>query len=749
MNAPKSLSEFFTRTDRTTLDNCDSEQIHFSGMIQNIGALIALDQDSYRVVAASENISDFLGVAPEAMMSMTLADLDPELHRELALLSNGPQLLHEVLDYIVTREGVSFDTVTHCHAGLRIIEFLPNNMPSPRVSRTNMRLVGKTSAQILHSDSFEDAMQIAVDAVRSLTGFARVKIYRFLPDWSGETIAESRVPEVDSYLGLHFPAGDIPKQVREIMTMVPYRAIGSVFDDAIPIRVLHRTGGPIDLTWAVSRSVSRMHTAYLRNMGLQASFGCSLMHRGALWGLIAAHHTEPGIVPFDSWSLIHEIGTALMLRHDQHERTKIADKITELRRIENAFAAALRNSGEVEDVVATLVPVLQEFLDADGFAFQYGSNLHFSGRTPPPDIIREMIQWAIKQRETSDQFQTTAFHRDFPPARDHMDTACGVLIQPIATHRVCQLIWFRGPITQKVAWAGKPRKAAVIVPDADPVAQLLPRQSFARWEEEHCEESKPWMPDELESAREIFKEFLDIVTAQLLLKDENATLKKFAATAAHDLRAPLRGISNALSFMHEDGFEPEAVRENHAMAKIYAARLTDLTSGLLELEMVTGQKHSFTDVDPTRAARDARDLLGVQIEEAEADFEIAQMPLVRGNLHLLMRLFLNLGSNALKYRDPDRAPRVRIGPTEGPAGFQSVEVCDNGIGIPEEYAKRVFQAMQRLHPQSKIEGSGLGLSICERIVQQHGGKISLDTAYSGGARFVVSLPNPVRAEHAA
>ncbi len=749
MNALKSLSDFYTRTQATTLDNCDKEQIHFSGMVQSFAALIAVDQATFHVIAASENITDFLGVAADDLMGRTLADHAPELAREIASLSVATQLLHEVLDFTVDRDGLSYDTVTHCHDGLRIVEFLPNLTPSPRDVRARMRRASKSSAQILHSSSFEDAMQITVDAVRDITGFDRVKIYRFLPDWSGETIAESRADHMPSYLGLHFPAGDIPKQVREIMSIVPYRAIGEIRTDPVPIRTLQNRGGPVDLTWAVSRSVSNMHTAYLGNMGVEASFGCSLLHRGALWGLIAAHHTKPGLVPFDSWSLVHELGTSLMLRHDQHERTRVSGKITELRRIENAFASALRNSGDVEDVIATLVPVLQEFLDADGFAFQYGSNLHFSGRTPPPDVIRDMIQWAIRQRETSDQFQTTAFHRVFPQARAHIETACGVLIQPIATHRVCQLIWFRGPITQKVAWAGKPHKSQLTDPNEDPMARLLPRQSFALWEEEHREESKPWQPDELESAREIFKEFLDIVAAQLLLKDENTSLKRFAATAAHDLRAPLRGISNALTFMHEDGFEPEAVRENHAMAETYAARLGELMTGLLEFEMVQDQKHSFSCVDTTAAARNACELLDVQIAEAGARVDIAPIPAVRGNNHLLSRLFLNLIGNAIKYRDPVRPLEIRIGPADASEGFVAFAVSDNGMGIPAEYAQRIFEAMQRLHPQSKIEGAGLGLSICQRIVRQHGGAILLDTAYQGGARFVVKLPQAEPSEHAA
>ncbi|MFK7828254.1 MAG: GAF domain-containing protein [Congregibacter sp.] len=234
----------------------------------------------------------------------------------------------------------------------------------------------------MHADTFEDALVFATDAIREISGFARVKIYRFLADWSGEVIAESSDGKLQSYLGLCFPASDIPKQVRAIMEIVPYRAIGTPTDDALPILAADGYEGELDLTWSVLRSVSSMHTQYLRNIGVGAAFSTSLMHQRRLWGLIAAHNDTPGLLPFDSWSLLQEIGTAVMLRFDQQRRTETTNMISQLRKIENQFSSALRSNGDIEDVLLDLVPVLRKFLGADGFAFQYGSNLHVSGKAP-------------------------------------------------------------------------------------------------------------------------------------------------------------------------------------------------------------------------------------------------------------------------------------------------------------------------------------------------------------------------------
>jgi len=343
-----------------------------------------------------------------------------------------------------------FDVITHLHNDRRIIELLPNTSPSAQSVRATMRLCSKTCARILQSGTFDEGMQIAVDAVRTITGFSRVKIYQFQPDWSGKTVAESRDGQLESYLGLHFPATDIPQQVREIMLIVPYRAIGTVSDDVIPIIAAQNHEEELDLTWSLLRSVSTMHTAYSRNMGVSATFSSSLVHQGNLWGLIACHHNTPKLIPFDSWTLIQEISLTLMLRYDQQQRNEVADMIHRLRIIENRFAYEVRRNGDIEDVISTLIPTLQEFLSADGFAFQYGTNLHLSGATPPKSFVTDLISWAISSRNTLDQFQTTQLHKEWEPAKAHMQTACGVLVKPITVHRVCQLIWFRGPPTHKV-----------------------------------------------------------------------------------------------------------------------------------------------------------------------------------------------------------------------------------------------------------------------------------------------------------
>lgn len=738
----KSLGNFYTQEGDANLQNCDREKIHLSGMVQSVSAILILDPVTFEIVGASENIEMFFNQTSAQLVSQSLEAIHKELLQELAALPEVANVQHDVLDTSFDLETGAYDLITHVHGGYRFVEFIPNNAPSAQVVRKRLRICSKACAQIMNSEQFSDALKLAAEAVREITGFERTKIYQFLPDWSGAVIGESRAESVPSYMGLHFPAGDVPAQVREMMRIVPFRFIGTVTDDSVPIATSAQNSGAIDLTWSMARSVSAMHTAYLRNMGVRASFSCSLKLAGKLWGLIACHSTQAQVVPVDSWNLVQEVGNALMMRMEQSQRLEAATMITSLRKIENEFASELRREGNVEDVIASMVPALQTFLRADGFAFQYGNNLHTAGETPPPEFIRQVVTWAQSRMKSDDQFQNAELHRLFPEALEHIDTACGILIQPIVMHRVCQLIWFRGPITRRVEWAGRPDSK--VIEDRKTGVTLGPRTSFDGWVQEHSDQSLPWEAAELEVAREIFKEFLDIIASQVLLKQENEDLRQFAYAAAHDIKAPLRSIKFALDWMKEDADDKVSVEGHRTLARVSASKLEKLTEALLELSLLHEQSFEPVEVDLNHVLKDVHDLLASEFKMCGAEVHFGTLPKTLGSRHLLTRLFLNLVSNALKYRHPDQPPRIEISCAQQTPLV--VTVSDNGPGIEAKYAERIFKPTQRLVTDDVIEGSGLGLSITRRIAEMHVGSVSLDTTYLTGASFRVELP---RAEQVA
>ncbi|MEP2139249.1 MAG: sensor histidine kinase, partial [Erythrobacter sp.] len=139
---------------------------------------------------------------------------------------------------------------------------------------------------------------------------------------------------------------------------------------------------------------------------------------------------------------------------------------------------------------------------------------------------------------------------------------------------------------------------------------------------------------------------------------------------------------------------------------------------------------------------DACSLLAHDIDQTGAKIQIAVPGVIQANAQLLLRLFLNLIQNALKYHDPARALAISIDVAEQTDSYLEIAVSDTGVGISQKYAERVFKPLMRLHSQCDIEGSGLGLPICARIAEAHDGKIYLDDAYSDGARFLIRLSSP-------
>lgn len=230
------------------------------------------------------------------------------------------------------------------------------------------------------------------------------------------------------------------------------------------------------------------------------------------------------------------------------------------------------------------------------------------------------------------------------------------------------------------------------------------------------------------------------------LQHKNEALDQFTATVSHDLKAPLRHIS-MFSEMIEDELAAGNQEEVAASARHLresARRMTRVIDSLLDYAQIAYQITAWSEVDLDDIVADTLGVLGSHAREADVTFEIAPLPKVHGDPELLRRLVQNLVGNAIKYRHPHRRPIVRV---SGRAAGQHVELVveDNGIGIDPRFALRIFEVFQRLHQDESIYGgTGIGLALAKRIVESHNGSIRLDTGFTEGARFVVTLPKRMR-----
>ncbi|MDI5971131.1 CHASE3 domain-containing protein [Streptomyces sp. SL13] len=225
------------------------------------------------------------------------------------------------------------------------------------------------------------------------------------------------------------------------------------------------------------------------------------------------------------------------------------------------------------------------------------------------------------------------------------------------------------------------------------------------------------------------------------LRRSNAELEQFAYVASHDLQEPLRKVASFCQLLERRYAAQldDRARTYIGFAVDGANRMQGLINDLLEFSRVGRLHAEHGPVDLEEVLTRVEDSLSIAIEESGADVRHDPLPTVTGDRTQLSMLMQNLLSNAIKFRSPDRPPRldvtvVRRGPV------WEIAVADNGIGIEQAYAEKVFVIFQRLHTRETYPGNGIGLALCKKIVEYHGGTITLDPDHGPGARLVLTLP---------
>ncbi len=253
---------------------------------------------------------------------------------------------------------------------------------------------------------------------------------------------------------------------------------------------------------------------------------------------------------------------------------------------------------------------------------------------------------------------------------------------------------------------------------------------------------------EIDAMRErIVEELATVEAARTRVEEQarelgrsNTELEQFAYVASHDLQEPLRKITSFCQALQTryHGQLDERANQYIDFAVDGAKRMQTLINDLLAFSRAGHSDREHELVDLNEALATAQSALASALEDADASVLAADLPTVRGNRAQLSSLFQNLIANAVKFRDAE-APVVRMEAQQEDGEWQ-LSCSDNGIGIDPEYAERIFLIFQRLHSRDTYEGTGIGLALCRKIVEYHGGHIWLDTDYSGGTRFRFTLP---------
>ena len=411
---------------------------------------------------------------------------------------------------VIQRQGEALDVIVHLTNGVVVVEL------EPRVgdARVNpLTLVQGMVASLQDAATASAFVRAIADAVHRATGFDRVMVYQFQDDESGAVVAEARGPDIESYLGLRYPASDIPKQARALYLKNWMRLIPDARYTPAPINppINPVSRQPLDLTHSILRSVSPLHLEYLANMGVVASMSLSLVVGGKLWGLIACHHSAPMHMP-------HTLRSACEL-FAHMASLQLAEKIASDEHSNRLQAAAMHTQlvewmTREEQVATALIqqrPNLLDYVSADGVVVWWDGRASAVGRAPSEAQIADLVAW-LNTNVPEGVFVTDRLVEHYPPAERYQDVASGLVALSISRSPRDYVLWFRPEIIETITWAGNPGKAVEVV---DGAARLGPRKSFAAWRETVRGRSQPWRAHTIEAAHALRISILEVVLQRL------------------------------------------------------------------------------------------------------------------------------------------------------------------------------------------------------------------------------------------
>ncbi|MEX0337628.1 MAG: HWE histidine kinase domain-containing protein [Arenibacterium sp.] len=580
------------------LSECDREPIHILGRVQKFGCLIALSQD-WVITHASANCADVIGYEAETLLGVELERVLPlnTLHffRTRAQIMKLQNSSARVTSYALFDDERSFDVSISQSGAHLILECEPRNR-RVRFEDNEATVQALIKRVRRHRDVVAMASE-ATRALKALCGFNRVMAYRFNEDETGTVIAEELDPGMEPFLGLRYPASDIPKQARQLYVSNPFRIISDV---SAPTYTILSAGGsnksPLDLSFAVTRAVAPVHLEFLSNMGVAASMSVSILRGEKLWGLFACHHNT-------ARHLNQEIRAAaeLFVQLFNYELALVEMGLEQAdtgrgRMLHDELTSSLSSGYKISDILSGFSDSINSVIPFDGAAIYAEGKIRSVGLAPNRQEFLQLIQF-LKTKQIGQIFHSNSLWSDYPAAEQFGDKIAGILALPVSRVARDYLVLFRREIAQTVTWAGNPDKPVSL---SDGGNRLSPRKSFEAWKQTVRGQCTPWRAGELRAADALRATLIEVV---LKLGDEQVAIRKKAQDQQELLIAELnhrvRNILNLIRGLVSQGTgETEAVKTYRSVldARIFAlARAHDLISvkegkwvplrGLLETEI--------------------------------------------------------------------------------------------------------------------------------------------------------------------
>jgi len=723
------------------LTNCDLEPIHIPGAIQPHGFIIAVDK-SKLISRVSENASAYLKLPANEIIGKNI-DLLGESIANLAA-----QVQTQWSEIVVA--GNDFQVQTHNTGDEKILEFLV--VEKALVTLGAFQLFQQNMHSLMTAESTEQIVQKLPRMIREVSGYDRVMVYRFDPDWNGVVASEDADIKLEPFLGLNYPASDIPKQARELYTKklsgiiqdVDYKAVALISNPHLK---------PLDMSQASLRSISSMHIQYLKNMGVKASFTISILVHGKLWGLVACHHYQGAKNLFPTLRKICETLTvtasfAISALEERNSQIEYDEK----EKLAADFFSKLSSLKELGSAIAAASASLLRLTDAQGLCLLETSKMQTWGDCPPSEDLEKLRPFLVRSMSDKDVFCTHHLKLHFELTESIKSRSSGLMVLKLPSLNILSsssayLLWFRPERKESIHWAGNPDKAV----NKDSTGQVIsPRSSFEKWIEISEAHSKRWTESELAAVQRFKSRFLESVMSQqralahmaelrALRIEKLSSIGELSAGIAHDLNNILLGILGGAQLV-DRASTLEKARVASAKISKYCSRGADIIKTLLkysraprETFVLENAKDLFAELSIFVEA-----LSGQRIEFEFHDFLNGRERRFSGNSSEILQCLLNLVKNA----------QDAIGEKEGLIGISMdvdtsrnlllYKVQDNGSGITAENLPRVFDPF--FSTKSGGGGTGLGLANVLQIVKNHQGTITVESKLNQGSTFVISLP---------
>lgn len=477
---------------------CGKVPLHQTNLIQPHGVLLVVKQDDLTILQASENASLVFGKTAHELVQDKLSSFVSSADQN-RLGSLFEEHRYSRLPLVFTVHGVPFHSVVEEQEAYFLFEI----EKAPHVEETHSSFtavyqnIKSAVSAIEDCTTTEGTCQTVAKELKSLSGFDKVMVYCFDEQWNGDVVAEEMEPGMESYLGLKFPASDIPKQARELYKKTPYRLIPSVDYEGVKLYpVLNPlTGGFTNLSTSNLRSVAAVHLEYLRNMQVAASMSTRILKDGELWGLIACHHRTPKYLSYEMCSVFELLSSVVTAKISAVQKADSFHYQTAKQDLQNKVVEGVLREGGLTKANSLLL----ELLDAGGVAVINSGQIETSGATPQKGEIEDLLYW-LQANNVSGLYHQPSLPSVYEAAEGYAAAGSGLLALPIEAEKGDFLLAFRPESVREISWGGNPDEAVQFESNG---RNYHPRASFKIWQQTVRKTAQPWKPETLDVAEKL------------------------------------------------------------------------------------------------------------------------------------------------------------------------------------------------------------------------------------------------------